>query len=64
MPKLTAPNDEATARIGCAAGQMIESLTYYCDERDTLLHLADVHDQFKIIARELGYSVRPAELVS
>lgn len=64
MPNLAAPNDEAAKRIGCAAGQMIESLTYYCDERDTLLHLADVHDQFKLIARELGYSVQPAELVS
>lgn len=64
MTKLTAPNDEAARRIGRAADQMIESMTYYCDERDTLVHLADVHDQFKKIARELGYSVQPAELVS
>jgi len=46
------------AVIATKADRMIESLTFYDEDKDAIMHLRDAHEQFQAIAKEMGYSVR------
>ena len=48
-------NDKAIDKIKRHSARMGESMDCYSDEVDAMLHLRDVHDQFKAIAALLGY---------
>ncbi len=50
--------DEQMDRISMMAVRMLESLLFYSEDKDAMMHLSDAHEQFQAIAKEMGYSVR------
>ena len=46
------------AIIALKSERMVESLMFYDEDKDAIMHLRDAHEQFQAIAKEMGYSVR------
>ncbi len=51
-------SDKQITAITLKAIRLVESLHYYDDDEDAIMHLRDAHEQFQAIAKEMGYSVR------